>query len=95
VNSGIDESDLRNKKLILARSPAGRVEDVSTWQAFHGNGVWGTFDSECYPIAEHLASELSVEPVVIGKTLWYVMVHSEDGFGSHILIRMAQYPEGP
>ncbi len=92
---GVDESDLGNKKLILARSPAGRVEEVSTWQIYLGNGVWGTFASECYPIAEHLASELSIEPVVIGKTLWYVMVHSEDGFGSHILIRMAQYPEGP
>ena len=92
---GIDESDLRNKKLILARSPAGQVEDTVAWQAYHGNGVWGSFASECYPIAEHLASELSVEPVVIGKTPWFVMVHSEDGFGSHILIRMAQNPEGP
>ena len=92
---GIDESDLRNKKLILARSLADRVEETSAWQAYHGNGVWGTFASECYPIAEHLATELSVEPVVIGKRLWYVMVYSEDGFGSHILIRMAQNPEGP
>lgn len=92
---GIDESDLRNKKLVLARSPAGRVEDTGAWQAYHGNGEWGIFDSECYPIAEHLASELSVEPVVIGEALWFVMVHSEDGFGSHILIRMAQSPEGP
>jgi len=92
---GIDESDIGNKKLILARSPAGRVEDTGAWHAYHGNGVWGTFASECHPIAEHLASELSVEPVVIGKALWYVMVHSEDGFGNHILVRMAQHPEGP
>jgi len=92
---GIDESDLRNKKLILARSPAERVEDTDAWQAYHGNGVWGNFASECSSIAENLASELSVEPVVIGHTLWYVMVHSQDGFGSHILIRMAQHPEGP
>jgi hypothetical protein len=92
---GIDESDLGNKKLILARSPLGRVEDTGAWQAYHGNGVWGSFDSECCPIAEHLASELSIEPVVIGDTRWFVMVHSEDGFGSHILIRMAQSPEGP
>ncbi|MCX5882456.1 MAG: DUF4185 domain-containing protein [Deltaproteobacteria bacterium] len=92
---GIDESDLGNKKLLLARSPSSRVEETGAWQAYHGDGVWGTFASECYPIAEHLASELSIEPVVIGKSLWYVMVHSEDGFGSHILIRMAQHPEGP
>jgi len=92
---GIDESDLGNKKLILARSPADRVEDTGAWQAYHGDGVWGTVASEACPIADHLASELSVEPVVIGKTRWYVMVHSEDGFGSHILIRMAQHPEGP
>lgn len=92
---GIEESDLQNKKLILARSPAGRVEETAAWQVYHGNGVWGTIASECYPIADHLASELSVEPVVIGNTLWYVMVYSEDGFGSHILIRMAQQPEGP
>jgi hypothetical protein len=92
---GIDESDIQNKKLILARSPAGRVQDTGAWQAYHGNGVWGSFASGCYPIAERLASELSIEPVVIGKTLWFVMVHSEDGFGSHILIRMAQDPEGP
>ena len=92
---GIDESDIGNKKLILARSPAGRVEDTDVWQAYHGNGAWGSFASECFPIAEHLATELSIEPVVIGKTRWYVMVHSEDGFGSRILIRMAQHPEGP
>lgn len=92
---GIDESDLGNKKLILARSPAGRVEDTGAWQAYLGNGDWGSFASECHPIAEHLASELSVEPVVIGDTRWFVMVHSEDGFGSHILMRMARNPEGP
>jgi len=92
---GIDESDILNKKLILARSPAGRVEDTGAWQAYHGNGAWGTFASECHPIAEHLASELSVEPVVIGDSLRYVMVYSEDGFGSHILMRMAEHPEGP
>jgi hypothetical protein len=92
---GIDESDIQNKKLILARSAAGRVEDADNWQAYHGNGVWGAIAPECYPIAEHLASELSVEPVVIGGNLWYVMVHSEDGFGSHILVRMAKRPEGP
>jgi hypothetical protein len=92
---GIDESDLRNKKLILARSLAGRVEEMGAWQVYQGNGVWGTFAAECHPIAEHLASELSVEPVVIGKTLWYVMVHSEEGFGSRILVRMSQNPEGP
>ncbi len=92
---GIDESDLRNKKLILARSPTGRVEDTGAWQAYHGNGIWGSFASGCYPIAEHLASELSVEPVVVGDTLRFVMVHSEDGFGSHILMRTARNPEGP
>jgi hypothetical protein len=92
---GIDESDIGNKKLILARSPADRVEDTGAWQAYHGNGVWGSFASECYPIAEHLASELSVEPVVIGDVRWFVMIHSEDGFGDHILMRLAQHPEGP
>jgi hypothetical protein len=92
---GIDETDLGNKKLILVRSPAGRVDDTVAWQAYRGNGLWGTVESECHPIAEHLATELSVEPVTIGKNRWYVMVHSEDGFGSHILIRMAQHPQGP
>jgi hypothetical protein len=91
---GIDESDPGNKKLILARALAGRVEETDTWQVYHGNGEWGDFASGCRPVAEHLASELSVEPVVIGDTLRYLMVYSEDGFGSHILIRVAQHPEG-
>ncbi|MFH0996749.1 MAG: DUF4185 domain-containing protein [Pseudomonadota bacterium] len=92
---GIDESDIGNKKLILARSPAGRVEDTDAWQVYQENGSWGTVASEYHPIADHLASELSIEPVVIGDTLRYVMVYSEDGFGSHILMRMSQHPEGP
>jgi hypothetical protein len=92
---GIDESDIGNKKLILARSPADRVEDTGAWQTYLGDGAWGTVDSEYPPVADHLASELSIEPVVIGKTLWYVLVYSEDGFGSQILMRMAQHPEGP
>lgn len=92
---GIDESDLGNKKLILARAPAGRIEDLSAWQAYQGNGAWAAFASGWYPVAERLASELSIEPVVIGGRLWYVMVHSEDAFGSHILVRMSQNPEGP
>jgi hypothetical protein len=92
---GIDETDIRNKKLVLARVPEDRVEETGAWQAYHGNGQWGTFASGCYSIAEHLATELSVEPVIIGGIPWYVMVHSEDGFGRGILVRMAKRPEGP
>lgn len=92
---GINEENVQNKKLLLARTPAALAEQIETWECYKGKGFWERIDTGCHFIADNLASELSVELVTIRNKKLYVMIHSEDGFGDRILLRSAQYPEGP
>ncbi len=92
---GINEEHVQNKKLFLARTPAALAEKLETWECYKGNGLWGNIHTGCHFIADNLASEMSVELVIVEKKELFIMIHSEDGFGDRIMLRSAQSPEGP
>lgn len=84
------------RQLVLARVPARSVDDFPQWRFYAGNGAWSHDANNCVPIADNVASELSVSKRVDpqGK-MTLVMVHSEPLFGSRIVTRTAPQFEGP
>ncbi|MBT4412137.1 MAG: DUF4185 domain-containing protein [Bacteroidetes bacterium] len=92
---GIDDSEVLNKKLFLARVYPDDVEKLDQWQFFSGEDNWSAFLGDAISIAENVPSELSVNEDVRLNADTFVMVHSEPLFGRKIMIRRAPNPEGP
>ena len=80
------------KRLILARAPAGQLDDFSTWRFRAANG-WSESPTDAAPLADGLAAEFSVCPVPAGRGL--ILVYTEKGLGDRIVGRFAKAPEGP
>jgi hypothetical protein len=89
---GIDSTSGLNKKVLLARAPATRIEDFTTW-TFRTASGWSSSPSAAAPIVENVSSELSVCRHPRGNG--WVMIHSEPPLGSGIMARTAPAPEGP
>ncbi|MBN1344361.1 MAG: DUF4185 domain-containing protein, partial [Phycisphaerae bacterium] len=92
---GVQETSKWNKQLMLARVAPRAVCRFDTWRFYAGSGQWVTDPSKTVPVAEHVVNELSVERIVVGGKPRLVMVHSEPVFGTRIMIRLANRPEGP
>ncbi len=92
---GVKETNRWNKQLVLARAPCGFVERFDTWQFFTGDNNWSPSLREARPIADHVVNEFSVDRVTLGGRTKLVMVHSEEVFGSRIMLRTADRAEGP
>lgn len=91
---GVQEYDAWNKRLLLARAPADRIEQFTAWEFRTASG-WSAAAAEAVPVAENLVNELSVEAVSTADGTILVMVHSEPVFGDHLQLRTASAPAGP
>jgi hypothetical protein len=80
------------RQLILARVPAGKLDDFSAWQ-FRTTQGWGKKPEDAAPLAAGLATEFSVTRSPNGKG--HVLVYTENGLGDRIVARFANAPEGP
>ncbi len=92
---GVREASKWNKQLLLARVKPEAVCRFDRWRFYSGGGQWTSDALRAAPVAEHLVNELSVERVLVGGRPRLVMVHSEAMLGTHVMIRMADRPEGP
>ena len=82
----------RRKKLIVARTVRGKVNEFANWE-FQGKKGWSRQPSDLAMLADSMASEFSVtrNTAVAG----YLMVLTQDGLSDHIVARRADHPEGP
>jgi hypothetical protein len=93
---GFRERPHRGRTMILARAPAGRLADFSTWQ-FRTSQGWsaasdGTTDL-CSDLCSGLATEYSVSFLPAIKQ--YVAIYTDKGFSDKIMARTAPNPWGP
>ena len=80
------------KQMIVARVPAEKLGDFSAWRFFAG-GDWVAEVDRAGRVCENVASEFSVsyQPAA-GR---YVLVYTEGGLSSNIVLRFSSRPEGP
>jgi hypothetical protein len=80
------------KQMIVARVPAEKLGDFSAWRFFAG-GDWVAEVDRAGRVCENVASEFSVsyQPAA-GR---YVLVYTEGGLSSNIVLRFSPRPEGP
>ena len=91
---GIRDVKGLNKHVVLARAPASRADDFSTWRFFAGNR-WSEKSSEAARITDQAVNEHTVESITYKEESRLVLVESQPVFGKHILVRTAERPEGP
>jgi hypothetical protein len=92
---GTDEKPkvlLRDRQLIVARAPIASIADAATWR-FYQRGQWTTDFRSAEHLAGSMGSEASVSYLPAFKK--YVLVYSENGLSTKILIRSADRPTGP
>ena len=92
---GIRETSTTNKDLLVARCPAGSVDDFSSWRFYAGDGPWASDAAQAVSIADDLVNEFSVDLISWAGREQFVLIQSEGGFGRRISIRTADRPEGP
>lgn len=81
-------------ELVAARAPSARLEDPATWRFRTADG-WSEKIDDAAALAEGMPSEFSIHQTTrSGKPLW-VMIHSEDLLGPHVMARSAAGPFGP
>ncbi|MBL8763277.1 MAG: DUF4185 domain-containing protein [Phycisphaerae bacterium] len=99
---GLDSTELRNKRAIIARVHADRVHAYSAWRFFAGdrNGTpsWSANDSDAVSVAEGVSDEFSVHRLErvpnTGRERW-VMVHMEANLGRRVMLRVGAGAVGP
>ena len=91
---GIRDVKGLNKHVVLARAPAAKTNDFSTWRFFSGDG-WSTKSSDAVRITDQAVNEHTVENLVYKGKRRLVLVESQPVFGKHVLVRTAASPEGP
>ena len=92
---GVEDSDLWNKKLMLARVLPEEIEEVAKWEYYSGEGGWSSDMHRAVPVTENISSELSVEEYRTDGKSTFIMVYSEPSFSPRILVKTAENPEGP
>jgi hypothetical protein len=91
---GVDVTDVKNKRLVVARAPAATLERMDTWEFRTGAG-WSPAEAESAPLGDQLMDEFSVHRQHLGGTDLYVLVYMEPHFGPRIMARTAERPDGP
>ena len=91
---GIRDVKGLNKQVVLARAPAARADDFSTWRFFNGKG-WSGKSSDAVKITDEAVNEHTVERISFAGKNHLVLVESQPVFGRHVLVRTAANPEGP
>jgi hypothetical protein len=91
---GIDETNVFDKKLVMARAPAASVERFGTWRFWTGR-AWSEREEEAAAVADGLSSEVSLHRMKVRGRDALVLVYSEGLLGRGILARtMADPGEG-
>ncbi len=90
---GIDETNVFDKKLMLARAPAASVEHFSSWK-FRTQTGWSEREADATPVLSGMSSELSLHRVRLRGRDCLVLVYSEGNLGRGILARVCSYPDG-
>ena len=85
-------SRLDRKRLLVARAPAAKLDDFTTWE-FRRSDDWNKSPDDAVPQARGLAAELSVSPTPAGNG--YLAVYTEHGIGDQIVGRFSDQPYGP
>lgn len=80
----------RKGSLVVARAPAGGVEDFALWR-FHDGAGWAADVRSAKELFAGAATELSVSPAAGG----FVAVYHAPFLSPQILARRAARPEGP
>jgi len=94
VIAGVREQSKLEKQLVLARAPAGAMEDFERWEFRTAEG-WSPRLADAVAVVRGVPNEFSVSRVEHeGRTSW-VLIQSEPLFGPHILARQAPSPYGP
>ena len=91
---GIRDVKGLNKEVVLARAPAARADDFSTWRFFNGKS-WSEKSSDAVKITDQAVNEHTVENISYKGKSRLVLVESQPVFGRHVLVRTAAKPEGP
>jgi hypothetical protein len=80
------------KHMILARAPADRLEDFSSWR-FFADDDWMDDADRAGTICDDVAGEFSVSyQPALGR---YVLVYTEGGLSEHMALRFSPQPQGP
>lgn len=82
---------LGRKQLLIARMSANQTEDFKSWRFRTADG-WIEDPADAAPLADGLATEMSVTPLSEGG---YALVYTENGIGDRIVGRFSAAPEGP
>lgn len=91
---GVEQNADGEKRLVLARVPAARVEDFALWE-FLGPSGWGRGGTDLAPLCAPVPDEFSIERVGVDGAVRLVMIHSEAPLGRRMMARAAPRPEGP
>jgi hypothetical protein len=91
---GLDQTNVLDKKVMLARVPAESIERFETWRFWDGR-VWAAEPSSATTIAAYAASEVSVHRLGQDDGNRWVMVYSELTLGPRVICRTAAAAEGP
>ena len=91
---GIRDVKGLNKEVVLARAPAAKADDFSTWRFFNGKS-WSEKSSDAVKITDQAVNEHTVENISYKGKSRLVLVESQPVFGRHVLVRTAAKPEGP
>jgi hypothetical protein len=81
-------------QLVLARAPAGEVEQFDTWRFRTADG-WTPNLNDAAALADRMTTEFSISPVAHPDGPRYAMVQCEPLLGDHILARTSTTPYGP
>jgi hypothetical protein len=84
-----------DRRLLLARAPAGALTDFEAWRFYAAGGRWSSSVVDAESVATNVPTELSVERLRLGDQMAYVMIHSEPPLSGRVMLRVALSPHGP
>jgi len=91
---GYEESKkaIGNKRLIVARAPAAKLADFTSWR-FRTSAGWSDMPADAAPLAKGVGAEFSVSRMPGGGG--YILVTTENGLSDRIIGMFSDAPEGP
>jgi hypothetical protein len=90
---GIDETNVMDKRLVMARAPTASVERFEKWE-FRATAGWSRQESDASAVADGLSSEVSLHRMDLNGRDCLVLVYSEALLGSGIMARTCTFPDG-
>ncbi len=88
---GIDATDPRHKKLLVARCPTGSIALRDAWRFRTAGGAWSTMPEDASEVCDDMADEFTITRVNDG----YVLIHMEANLGKRVMARHSAAIDGP